>query len=686
MNPNDAIAIDRPSGEHLWRRILPPVFLTAAVVAAYSNSFYGALLFDDVYHIVENERIRRLWPPWELLGVERPVVELSLAANYALGGLNPWGYHAFNLVVHVLATLTLFGVLRRTLLAVATKPRSHEATHSYTVLAAGSLLAFAIALLWGVHPLQTQSVTYIIQRGESLMGLFYLLTLYCAIRGLRSPRPIAWYAGAIVACGLGMASKAIMVTAPLMVCLYDFVFLRSRREDAPLEAAVLDPGPDRSYPSKGRWVLYAGLAATWGVLWACGVTGEVFSSEARRAGVGFGFQGFGSLEYALTQPGVILNYLKLAFWPLSLCLDYDWPIASDLEDFLLPLLILGGLLFFSLRELARRTWLGFAGAWFFIILAPTSSFIPVKDPAFEHRMYLPLAAVVAVMVLGGSILLSRLPARGSWGAKITQVLFATAVLAAAVLLGKLTYQRNKDYQSDRTMWADVVNKRPGNARAHVALGNSLAMRNEVEEAIASYRRALAIRNDLPESHVNLGTALSQKGMLDEAISSFRESVRLDPDLAKAHYNLGNALGRQGKVDEAIQSYRECLRIQPRYAEAHCNLGNAISRLGDFEEAMKEYREALRLNPQMANCHNNLGHVLRQLGRIDEAVAEFLEAIRLQPNYANAYVNLAAAHFDRGQLEDAAKHAQEALRIEPGHAAAREIMTEVEAALSGRARP
>jgi len=658
----------------LRRRALPCVLLVAAVAATNSNSFRGVFLFDDIYHIVENERIRQWWPPWDLLSVERPVVELSLAVNYAFGGLNPWGYHAVNLVVHILATLTLFGLVRRTIGANAefgirnAESATDEPPRSpFRIHHSAFSLPLAVALLWAVHPLQTQSVTYVIQRGESLMGLFYLLTLYCAIRGLHSSRRLGWYGAAIVACALGMASKASMVTAPVMVLVHDLVFLR------------------RGSPSR-RWVLYAGLAATWGMLWVCGVAGEVLDPDAARSHVGFGYHGITPLEYAATQPGVILNYLRLSFWPVGLCLDYDWPVATTAIVIIPPALILLLLLGATAWGLVRRSWLGFAGAWFFVILAPTSSFIPIKDLAFEHRMYLPLAAVIAVGVFGGRALLNGSLRRLGLGGKIGPAIQGLVVGAALMLLGYGTHLRNKDYQSDMAMWTDVAAKRPQNARARVAVGNALLARNRVDEAITAYRKAVAIRPDFADGHCALGMGLARKGALDEAVTAYRESLRLDPNHAKAHYNLGNALSRQGRIDESIRSFRESLRIQPRFADAHCNLGNALLAQGRLDEAILEYREAIRIKPGLANAHKNLGDAFRRLDRMDGAVAAFQEAIRIQPDYANAHANLAAAYFDRGEYEEAAKHAREALRIDPAHAAAAETLDATQAAISMRGRP
>jgi len=690
MSSTRPITVQGNGGERLRRRVLPSVLLVAAVAAVYSNSFSGAFLFDDIYHIVENERIRQLWPPWDLLTVERPVVEFSLAVNYALGGLKPWGYHAFNLVVHILAALTLFGLVRRMIIANvecgiwSAESAMAEPPHSpFRIHHSAYAIAFAVALLWAVHPLQTQSVTYVIQRGESMMGLFYLLTLYCAIRGLHSSRRLGWYGAAIVACALGMASKAVMVTAPLMVVLYDTVFLR-RGTAATSSGTPRGLKPAARYVSCPRWVLYAGLTATWGVLWLCGVTSEVLDPAAQTY-VGFGYRGTTPLGYAATQVGVMVKYLCLCFCPMGLCLDYDWPVAKTFDVIVPPALVILMLLAATGWGLARRSWLGLAGAWFFVILAPTSSFIPIKDPAFEHRMYLPLAAVIAVVVIGGRVLMDDLLSRLSVHGKGLVFRMGLVIIAAGAL-GYGTFERNKDYASDVTLWADVAVKRPHSARARVALGNALLARNRVDEAIAVYREADRIQPNRADALCGMGMGLARKGALDEAVAAYRESLRLDPNLAKAHYNLGNALSRQGKIDESIRSLRESLRIQPRFADAHCNLGNALAAQGQLDEAIMEYREAIRIKPTLANAHKGLGDVLVRLGQVDEGIAALREAVRIQPDYANACANLAAALFDRSEFEEAAKHAREALRIDSSHAAAKETLDAAQAALSARSRP
>ncbi len=346
----------------------------------YANSFRGQYQFDDFVSIVSNPNIRHLGPIGKIVEAPRdqpiagrPVVAVSLALNYAVSGLRVWSYHAFNLVVHLLTALLLLALLRRTLRL----PRFSEAIRTR----AGPL-ALISALIWTIHPLQTESVTYIVERAESMAGFLYLATIFASLRGVQARtggRRRAWYALATAAAAIGMLTKETMATVPVMLFIYDRIFLgRSFRE-------IL----------RDRWGLYAALACTWGIL-------ATLMAQAPRSGTtGFEMPDLTPLQQLATQPGVILHYLRLAFWPDPLVLDYGWPVARDFTKIaatgLAVLLLLAG----TLVAIARRSPVGFAGAWFFGILAPTSSFVPVQPQCFEHRMYLPLAAIIVLVVVGG---------------------------------------------------------------------------------------------------------------------------------------------------------------------------------------------------------------------------------------------------------------------------------------------
>jgi len=532
--------------------------LLVASVGVYLNSLGNPFLFDDLPLIRDNPDLHQHWRPWQIIFTRtyrtRPVFGLSLGINYGVGGLDVRGYHVVNIAVHFLAALTLFGVVRRTLRLERLRER---------FAGAADWLVLATALIWTVHPLQTQSVTYIVQRCESLMGLFYLLTLYAVIRGTGSRHSIPWYALAVIACALGMGTKQVMVTAPFVVLLCDRTLIAGSLRE------VL----------RRRWGLYVGLAATWGMLAPTFYGAGHLDWIARELLIGrLGFTQNPiptPWEYARSQFGVLTHYLWLTVWPSGLCLDYAWPVATTVRQVLPPAILVVALMALTIWGVARRRAAGLAGASAFAILAPTSSVMPIQDLALEHRMYLPLAAVTAIVVAGGFLagrrLLRYLVASDDHRNTVGVVLSLVLVATVAGILGHRTVRRNADYASDLTLWSHIVAKCPENARAHYTVGNALARRGRMVEAIPHYREALCLKPNYADAHNNLGNALMGLGRWDEAAGEYREAVRVNPSHYDAYNNLGAILAMQGKKDEAAACFREALRLKPDFGEALSNL-------------------------------------------------------------------------------------------------------------------
>jgi tetratricopeptide (TPR) repeat protein len=619
----------------LW----PALLIVAAGCIAYGGSFDGAFVLDDDRYIAENDRIRQLWPLTGVLSHRRPVLDLSLAINYAVGGVDVTGYHAVNLAIHLLASLALYGVVRRSLESIAAPPMAFGAERgppqsSIASATAGKLgraaspVALVVALVWCVHPLQTQSVTYLIQRSESMMGLFYLLTLYALIRGATSRQGLGWYCVCVACCALGMGTKAVMVTAPIALLLYDRAFLT------------------RSWAQtvRRRWGLYLALAATWSVLWAAGVAKGVLDPSRKTATVGFSFREVSPVQYLVTQAGVLVAYLKLSLWPRPLCLDYGWPVARTAAAIAVPGVIVVTLLVGTVWIWFRRPRLGFLGAWFFLVLAPTSSIVPIRDPLFEHRMYLPLASVVVLAVIGVYALLGALRAR-RWGSAraVTALAVAVVVVAVTVFAGG-TIRRNRDYRSDLDMWQDIVAKRPKNVRAWYNVGTGLLDENRLEEAAAALRSSLRVNP--------------------------RDTRTLDESARQAHYNLGKVLSRQGRTSAAAEAYQEALRIDPAMAEAHSDLGNILARAGRYEEALERYRQAVDANPHYIPAYFNYASVLLQLDRAQEAVDLLNQAIEVSPETARLHYLLGTAYQRLGESGAALDAFDRTLELAPGDARAR----------------
>ena len=701
------------------RELWPPVVIAMAGIAAYANSLSGPFVFDDLGSITDNPTIRHLWPIWPVLHAPassttggRPVMNLSYAVNYALGGVDVWGYHALNLLIHILAGLTLFGIMRRTLERWGglspRRPFGSELEKTRTSFPMRRLrdkpphlnttLAFAVALIWTVHPLQTEAVTYISERAESLMGLFYFLTLYFFIRSTGSDLQVSSFKFQIlsVAASLfGVATKEVLLTVPVVVLLYDRTFVSGTFGEA----------------WRRHWRYYAGLAGAWLL------SGYLMSDLRQRvAGLDLAGNWFG---YALMESRVILKYLGLAVWPHPLVFDYGsgigpptWSVAPCVAVVLLLLGATLWLLFAKIQsskfEIRNLRAFGYAGAWFFITLAPTSSIVPLAaQPMAEHRMYLPLAAVIAVLVLGIHALLGRL---GKF--RISKFGFRILIVVALACIF-LTARRNEVYRSAEALWGDTVAKRPDNARAHYGLGNARFVAGRTADAIAQYEEAIRLKPDDPEVYANLGIALNAAGRAPEAIAAYEEALRLRPDdaqahnnlgsefqampdrlgdaiaqyetalrlkpeYAEAHYNLGNALNAEGRTTEAFNEYAEALRLRPDHAEAHYSLGNALIAAGRGPDAIAQYEEAVRLKPDYAEAHNNLGNALNAEGRAQEAIVQYEEALRLRPDAA-VHLNLASALLKiPGRTDDAVAHLEAALRLQPDNEAARQLLDRIRA--------
>ncbi len=620
------------------------VSIVVIVSIAYSNSLHGKFIFDDLPSIVENQSIRHLgsWqvlaaPPDAITTAGRPVVNLSLAVNYALGGLAVEGYHVVNLVIHLLAALTLFGLVRRTLLVPAMSDSFRRARTG---------LAWAVALLWAVHPLQTESVTYVVQRAEAMVGLFYLLTLYCLVRGLTAARGRgAWYAAVVGACVLGMGSKEVMASAPLMAVLYDRTFVAgSFRESL-----------------RRRWRLWLAMAATWALL---ALVHHVSQNRGGSAGFGLGMTAW---QYARTQFGHIMHYLRLVFWPSPLVLDYGYLIAekpAEIIPYAAAVLVL--LVATTVALVLRPKW-GFLGAWFFAILAPSSSFIPLPgQTAAEHRMYLPLAAVVVLIVF--AVYRMAAPAAGRFG-RSRPVVMAALPAIAAVVLGSATHKRNQDYQSELTLWDITVESEPRNDRAYLSRGNVYRARGQFEAAIKDFDKCLALNPRFVKAYVSRGSAYNDQGRHDEAMADFERALRLKPDMPFAYNGRGSVYGYKRQYDAAIREFDRAIALAPELAEAYFNRANVHSAMGDVDAAFRDYDRAISLRSDYAEAYNIRGSIYDGRGQIDAAIKDYDRAIASRPDFAEAYNNRCSAHDFKGRTDAAIKDCDKAIELRPDFAEA-----------------
>jgi Flp pilus assembly protein TadD len=581
------------------------LLIAGLAVLVYSNSLDAPFVFDDLQNIVGNPAIRV--SPLSLSGLARaafesplprPVAYASFALNHAAGGYRVGGYHAVNVALHVGCALLAWALAARLLSRQPRRPRYGIAA---AALFAGSLFA--------VHPVQTQAVTYVVQRMTSLAVFFYLLAflLYLVGRRAERRRRATCWSGAFAFWILALGSKEIAITLPAAIFLYEWYFERD------LGAAWLR----RSAP------LAAGGALA--LVGAAALVLHLAPAALERSLASYGDHHFTPRERLLTQARVVVFYLGLLWLPLPsrLNLLHDFSPSRSLFEPISTALSLAFLLALAGAAvwLARRErLLSFCIAWFFLQLLVESTLLPL-EMAYEHRLYLPILGFVLLLA---DLLFRALPGR------LAAALAATVVVA----FGGWTWVRNETWRDPLTLWADVVAKSPRSARPRINLGTLLVLEGRYPEAVRQLTEAVRLAPEDSDAHNNLGQALARSGRLGAAMVHFREAVRLDPSSASARFNLALGLERQGRPADARPHFAEALRIDPGYAsfatEAY-ERAAAHAGEGRLEAAVADYALALRIRADFSEAYVARAAALERLGRVDEAIADLREAARLRPD-------------------------------------------------------
>jgi tetratricopeptide (TPR) repeat protein len=642
-----------------WRRHgWPLLAIWGLVLVAYSNSFQGALVFDSAPVIGRDPRIRQatLENAQSILtggyayvsataGLYRPFTTFTYLLNYAVlgNGPGPVGYHWVNLMLHEVNVALVYAL--GLLIFGETAP------------------SLALAAIWGLHPLLTESVTNIVGRADLLAALGVLAGLLCYARGASASgrRGLAWMAGLAAAQTVGLFSKESGVVLPGVMLLYDLAW------------------PERA---KWRWRVpaYAAVALPLAVFFSLrsGFGMHMLIDYAENPLVRAGFW-----TARLTAVKVVGKCLWLFLWPAQLSADYSYNAVplfgwrlSNWEDakalIALAVLLGAALLAILLAVRWRRTGkpLLFFLVFFFVALSPTSNLIVLIGSIMAERfLYLPSVGLAGCIVAAVCLLGRR---RSLQGRVAAPVAWAALGLLCLVFTAR-THARNFDWQDGLSLWTNAVDVCPGSARPHYNLAKELEhIPGRLPDAIAEYREAVRIDPDRADAHDNLGNALSSiPGRLPEAIDEYRAALRAGPGLAAVHNDLASALARMpGRLPEAIAEYQAALRVQPRNAEVHYNLGNALSGIpGRLPEAIAEYKAALQIQPDHADAHNNLGNVLSSIpGRLPEAIAEIEAALRIQPDLVAAHNNLGNALSGiPGRLSEAIAEYRAALRVQPRNA-------------------
>lgn len=604
------------------------VAIVALGLAAYVNALGHPFVMDDTGTIVDNATIRTLGEslaggPYQTATAGRPLVNLAFALNYAAGGVAPWGYHAVNLGLHLLAALLVLALLRhlfRLPLAVG------------WVGDAGDGLALACTALWVVHPLNSEVIGYVTQRTESMAVLAVLGTCYAGLRALDDGRRLAWQTLALLSATAGVLCKESAVVAPLLLLLLESAFMRR----SPLAAV------------RERPIFYGGLLASWVVLGVLIVDGPRWRSAGFSSGVS-------PRTYLLNQAPLIVHYLRLVIAPVNLVLDYGRPepigLASALPAGVLVLTLLAA----TTVALVRLPLLGVFGAWFFLTLAPTSSILPIAtEVGAERRMYLPLVAVLAVCVLAAWRVVPA--ARDRWR------VLAGVTAALCLALTALTVARNREYESELRIWQTVVERWPS-GRAHHNYGIALKAAGRRDEAVAEYAKAVAT---LPDAEYALAFELQADNRHEEALTHYRAFIAARPEdinVPRAYHQMGRSLLALGRQDEAIAAFRDALARRQGDIDSLAGIGDILMARKAWADAIPVWRQYLALRPDNTGVLMNLGIALVQVDQDAEARELFRRVTELTPGDVGAHVNYGFALVTTGRPAEAVREFRTAIALE-----------------------
>jgi Tfp pilus assembly protein PilF len=671
----------------MGKKIYPLLLIVLIGLIAYSNTFDVPFNFDDLEQIKKNPQIQSLNNFASSLKDNgfslnrRFIGYLTFALNYHFGGLNVAGYHAVNLTIHITnAILVYFLVIltfktpyftpKRQAIAGKGKKKNRKKDpisnpvrptkaqkQDYDVQPAipekkVALIAMFSALLFVSHPIQTQAVTYIVQRFTSLTAFFYLLSLVFYIKaGLAGqwgrgkedspgakgkmhanlPLTMTYYILSLISTVLAMHTKEISFTLPIVIICYEFFFFKT--------------------PWKKKLLFLLPIILTLSIIPLSIMDsekplGDILSDLSEKTRVQTKIS---RGDYLLTQIRVITTYIGLLFFPVNQNLDYDYPIyhsffsPSIFFSFLFLLALFGSAIFlFYLSRMqiitqeSLRTHtplplahclISFGILWFFIALSIESSIIPIADVIFEHRVYLP--SVGAFIAITTSIFFLTDKFKSKWE-KIERVVIPAFFVIILILSGA-TFARNMVWQDEVTLWEDVIKKSPEKSRGYNDLGYFTLEKGLIDKAIGYFQVALRLRYNNADAHNNLAVASYNKGWIDRAIIHFQIALRLSKlkaDIASAHHNLGIAYSQKGMLDDALRELEAALKIDPNNPEIYNDIGVTYKKKGFIDKAIKYYLDALNLNADYAMAHLNLGGAYVLKGLNDKAKEHFTKARRL----------------------------------------------------------
>jgi protein O-mannosyl-transferase len=582
------------------RMLIFAVVLTAVTILAYRPAWHGGFLWDDDDYIINNELLtapdgwQRIWFSLDSPSQYFPFTYSTFRLEHTLWGLNTSGYHWVNLLLHVGSALLVWAVLSR-------------------LKVLGSWLAAAI---FALHPVQVESVAWITERKNVLMGFFFLLTLLAWIEFVdeRTRRPSIFYCLALVCYVLALSAKATACTLPAALFLILWLEKKPitiRRLIQILPFVVLGIG--------------MGLLAVWWERYHQGTNRGLFTFLS-------------PIERILVASRAVWFYLSKIFWPSNLTFIYPrWNISpANLIDYIW---LVAGLaacvaIYFTRRYFGRS--IEVAAAFFVATLTPVLGFIMLFTFRYtfvaDHYQYLACIGPIALASAGIVNLSDKF-------AQYRGVIISVALLVVASLW-TLTWRQAATYTDIETLWRTTLARNPECWMAHTNLGLVFLQQGKIDDGIAHYRSALQMQPDSWDAEYNLGTALLAKGQVDEAILHCEKAVRMRPSDPDAQVSLGNALFQKGNIDEAVAHYQQAITAHPDHFLARYSLGRALLEKGELDGAIQVCQSALLLRPSDADCQTTLAIALEEKGNPAEAVQHYQKALELAPGSISTLANLA----------------------------------------------
>ena len=608
-------------------------------IIIYSNSFKCSFQFDDLHQIVNNTKIRNLA---DLSGIwnssaNRPVSFLSFAINYHFNQLDVRYWHFVNLAIHLFNAMLVWWL---TLLIFSSPVMKDQKISEHK-----KVIAFMTALLFLSHPLATQSVTYIVQRMTSMVTLFYLLSIVLYVKARLTNKgviaKILLSSGSFLSLFLAMRTKENAFTLPFAILLVEFFFIRTGKLSINF----------RDY----RVILLTALFLIVLLLIPLRYSLNIFKPILP---TGHPESVLTPYYYLLTQFRVIVKYIQLLLLPVGLNLDYDFPVSTSFFQihtflsflFLAFLIILGIYLFKKLRILS------FGIFWFFITLTVESGIIPINDVIVEHRTYLPSFGFFLIIICSLYLLF-----------RVKYQFLATGILIIlAGLNSYLTYERNKVWKDDLTLWTDVVSKSPHKARAITNLGIAYANRGQWESAIEEYSRAIQLDPKFPITLISRGLAYRSVGQLDKAIADYTNAIKIDSTNSISFNDRGICYIDQGETEKAIVDFTRAIVLDPAFTDAYSNRSASYQNTGELDKAIVDIDKAISLHPGHYQSISNRGAIFEKMNQPDQAIADYSKAIELKPDFAKAYVNRASVYERSGLVDKALADYSRAIEIEPNY--------------------